>query len=125
MIEVWKSPTCGCCKEWVRHMEQNGFSVKANDTGNNGIRERLGLPRKYGACHTAVVAGYVVEGHVPADDVARLLKMKPNALGIAVPRMPIGSPGMDGPAYGWRRDPYDVLLIHKDGTASVFQSHGK
>jgi len=80
-------------------MEQNGFSVKANDTGNNGIRERLGLPRKYGACHTAVVAGYVVEGHVPADDVARLLKTKP--------------------------DPYDVLLIHKDGTASVFQSHGK
>lgn len=124
-VEVWKSPTCGCCKEWVKHLEQHGFTVKTNDIGNNGIRQRLGMPIKYAACHTATVSGYVIEGHVPAADIGRLLKQKPKALGIAVPRMPIGSPGMDGPAYGGRTDPYNVLLIQKDGSASVFQSHGQ
>ncbi len=122
-VNVWKSPTCGCCKDWISHLEQNGFSVKAHDTGNNGIRQRLGMPVKYGACHTAQVGGYVIEGHVPASDIARLLKEKPTAVSIAVPRMPIGSPGMDGPAYGGRRDPYDVLLVRKDGSSSVFESH--
>lgn len=122
-IEVWKSPTCGCCKDWIAHLKENGFSVKANDTGNNGIRERLGMPAKYGACHTARINGYVVEGHVPAADIIRLLKDKPKAVGIAVPHMPIGSPGMDGPAYGGRQDPYDVLLVKRDGSATVFQSH--
>ncbi len=81
------------------------------------------MPRKYGACHTARINGYVVEGHVPAADIIRLLKEKPKAVGIAVPRMPIGSPGMDGPAYGGRQDPFDVLLVKGDGSANAFQSH--
>ncbi len=123
-IEVWKSPTCGCCNAWIKHLEENGFTVTSNDTGNTGIRQRLGMPVKYAACHTASVSGYVIEGHVPASDIARLLREKPKALGIAVPRMPIGSPGMDGPAYRGRVDPYNVLLIQKNGSATVYESHG-
>ena len=104
-------------------MEQHGFKVKVHDSGNNAVRARLGLPSKYGSCHTALVGGYLVEGHVPAEDVKRLLREKPQALGIAVPGMPIGSPGMDGPAYSGRRDGYDTLLVLRDGTSRVFQSH--
>lgn len=123
VIDVWKSPTCGCCAAWVKHLEQNGFSVRTHDTGNTAKRNELGMPVKYASCHTALVSGYVVEGHVPAADIARLLKERPDALGLAVPNMPVGSPGMDGPAYGGRRDPYDVLLITKEGAASVYVSH--
>jgi hypothetical protein len=122
-IDVWKSPTCGCCKDWVAHLTDHGFRVNTHDTGNNGIRQRLGMPVKYGACHTARIGDYVIEGHVPAADIIRLLKEKPAALGVAVPGMPIGSPGMDGPAYGDREDAYDVLLVQRDGSASVFKSH--
>ncbi len=123
IVNVWKSPSCGCCKEWIKHLEQSGFTVNAHDTGNNAIRKRLGIPTKYASCHTARVAGYAVEGHVPASDVIRLLTEKPDAIGIAVPQMPVGSPGMDGAVYRGRQDPYDVLLISKDGSASVFQSY--
>ncbi|MGH6609002.1 MAG: DUF411 domain-containing protein [Burkholderiaceae bacterium] len=123
VIEVWKSPTCGCCKDWIAHLEKNGFAVKVNDEGNNAARSRLGVPAKYGSCHTGVVSGYAVEGHVPAREIHRLLKEKPQALGLSVPGMPIGSPGMDGPDYGPRKDPYDVLLIQRDGGARVFQSY--
>lgn len=124
LVEVWKSPTCGCCKDWVKHMESNGFSVKVNEVPNTaGMRARLGMAEKFGSCHTATVGGYVLEGHVPARDVRRLLKEKPAALGLAVPGMTIGSPGMDGPEYGGRKDPYDVLLVKANSTASVYQSY--
>ncbi len=124
-LEVWKDPNCGCCQDWVDHMQANGFAVKVHDTGNNAVRARLGLPQKLGSCHTALVGGYVVEGHVPASDVRALLQQKPKALGLAVPGMPVGSPGMDGPAYGDRRDPYDVLLVAHDGSTRVFKSYNK
>lgn len=122
-IQVWKDPSCGCCNDWISHLEQNGFQVLASDEGNNGARHRLGLPRQYASCHTASVQGYVVEGHVPAADIRRLLKEKPTALGLAVPGMPVGSPGMDGPIYKGRRDPYDVLLVQRGGSATVFSSY--
>jgi hypothetical protein len=123
-IEVWKDPNCGCCQDWIVHVEQAGFKVKANEVGNNAARARLGMPQKLGSCHTALVQGYVIEGHVPARDIERLLKDKPPAIGLAVPGMPIGSPGMDGAVYGGRRDRYDVLLVLKDGSTRVFSSHG-
>lgn len=121
-VEVWKDPNCGCCGDWIAHLQQHGFATTLHDTGNDAARARLGLPLQYASCHTARVGGYVVEGHVPADDVKRLLREKPQALGLAVPGMPIGSPGMDGPAYGGRRDRYDTLLVQKNGTSRVFQS---
>jgi len=122
-VQVWKSPTCGCCHDWIAHMEAHGFRVTAHDDGNTDARARAGLPVKYGSCHTAYVGGYAVEGHVPAADVQRLLKERPAAIGLAVPGMPIGSPGMDGPAYGGRRDAYQVLLVLRDGTARVWSDH--
>jgi hypothetical protein len=123
MVQVWKDPNCGCCKDWMVHLETNGFRTQTFDTGNTAMRERLGMPQKLGSCHTALVAGYVIEGHVPAREIQRLLKDKPQALGLTVPRMPVGSPGMDGPEYGGRKDPYDVLLVAKDGTTTVFQRY--
>jgi hypothetical protein len=122
-IEVWKDPECGCCHDWVAHLQANGFTVKVHDDGNNAVRAQLGVDRKYGSCHTAVVSGYAIEGHVPAREIHRLLKEKPQARGLAVPGMPIGSPGMDGPAYGGRRDAYDVLLLARDGSARVYQRY--
>jgi hypothetical protein len=122
-IEVWKSPTCGCCHDWIAHLEAAGFEVVAHDTGNTAMRMRLGVAPRYGSCHTARVAGYAIEGHVPAADICRLLRERPAALGLAVPGMPIGSPGMDGPAYGHRKDPYDVLLLDRQGGHTVFQHH--
>jgi hypothetical protein len=124
-VEVWKDPSCGCCKDWVTHLEQNGFSVKVNETGNSAVRARLGISQKLGSCHTAVVGGYALEGHVPAREVQRLLKEKPAAIGLAVPGMKVGSPGMDGAAYKGRRDAYDVLLVLKTGEPRVFASYGK
>jgi hypothetical protein len=125
LVEVWKSPTCGCCGEWIKHLEANGFRTKTNLVPDAGVvRRRLGLDDKYGSCHTALVGGYALEGHVPAREVKRLLKEKPqNTVGIAVPGMPLGSPGMDLPAYGGRKMPYDVVLVKRDGSASVYQSY--
>ena len=122
-IEVWKDPHCGCCKDWIAHMEAHGFTATVHETGNAAVRARLGLPQKLGSCHTALVGGYLLEGHVHADEVRRLLRDKPVALGLAVPGMPVGSPGMDGPVYGNRRDPYDVLLVARDGSTRVFSSY--
>ena len=122
-VQVWKDPNCGCCQDWIVHLEKNGFRTQTFDTGNAAIRSRLGMPQKYGSCHTALVGGYVIEGHVPAREIQRLLREKPQAVGLSVPRMPVGSPGMDGPAYGGRKDPYKVLLIAKDGSATVFQTY--
>ena len=123
VVEVWKSPTCGCCKVWVEHIEANGFTVKVHEVGNTAVRARLGIPAKLGSCHTAQLGGYAIEGHVPAREMHRLLKYKPTAVGLAVPGMPIGSPGMDGPEYGPRRDPYDVLLVRKDGSSVPYQTY--
>lgn len=123
-LEVWKSPTCGCCGDWIAHMREAGFEVEIHDTGNTAARARLGLPSRYGSCHTATIDGYVIEGHVPAADVVRLLRERPKALGLAVPGMPIGSPGMDGPEYGGRKDPYDTLLVERGGGGHrVFAAH--
>jgi hypothetical protein len=122
-VEVWKDPNCGCCKDWVIHMEANGFDVKVHDSGNSAARKRLGVPDKLGSCHTALVGGYAIEGHVPAREVHRLLKERPAALGLSVPGMPVGSPGMDGPEYGTRKDPYDVVLISRNGGTRVYQSY--
>jgi len=122
-VEVWKDPSCGCCKDWITHLEANGFLSKVKDVGNTAVRARLKIPAGLGWCHTAWVGRYAIEGHVPAADIHRLLKERPAAIGLAVPGMPIGSPGMDGPAYGGRRDAYQVLLIQKDGSAQVFTSY--
>ncbi len=122
LIEVWKSPTCGCCKDWITHLEDNGFEVTHYDTGNNRVRAHVGMPQKYGSCHTAIIDGYVIEGHVPAKDIRKLLKLKPTAVGLSVPGMPVGTPGMDGPQYQGRQDPYDVLLILGDNH-EIFTSY--
>jgi hypothetical protein len=123
VVQVWKDPNCGCCKDWIAHLEKNGFRSQIFETGNTAMRARLGMPQQLGSCHTAWVDGYVIEGHVPARDIQRLLKERPKALGLTVPRMPVGSPGMDGPEYGGRKDPYEVLLVARDGTPTVFQSY--
>ncbi|MBE2261801.1 MAG: DUF411 domain-containing protein [Burkholderiaceae bacterium] len=123
LVEVWKDPNCGCCKDWVMHLEASGFAVKTHDSGNDAKRASVGLARQHASCHTAVVNGYVLEGHVPASDIKRLLQERPKALGLAVPGMPVGSPGMDGPAYGGRKDPFDVLLVQADGSHRVFKSY--
>jgi hypothetical protein len=126
-IEVWKDPNCGCCEDWVSHLEANGFQTQVHDSGNAAARTRLRVPEKLGSCHTGRVVvpgrGYALEGHVPARDIHRLMKERPQAIGLAVPGMPVGSPGMDGPAYGGRKDPYDVLLINADGSTAVYQSY--
>ncbi len=122
-VEVWKDPSCGCCKDWVAHMEANGFDVKVNASGNTAARARLRIPEKMGSCHTGKVGAYAIEGHVPARDIQRLLEEKPKAIGLAVPGMPIGSPGMDAPLYRGRVDAYDVVLILEDGSSRVFKSY--
>lgn len=127
-VEVWKDPNCGCCQDWVEHMQANGFTLTVHETGNAAVRARLGLPQRLGSCHTALVGGYLLEGHVPAADVKKLLQQKPKALGLTVPGMPVGSPGMDGPEYKGRKDPYDVLLATKnlmnsDVSTRVFTSY--
>lgn len=122
-VEVWKDPSCGCCKDWVSHLESNGFAVRVFETGNDAARTRLGVPDKLGSCHTALVGGYAIEGHVPAREIHRLLKERPAAIGLSVPGMPVGSPGMDGAIYGGRKDPYAVLLIQRDGSTRVYQSY--
>jgi Cu/Ag efflux protein CusF len=122
-VHVWKDPNCGCCHLWVEHLQASGFQVEVRDVGNTAARKRLGMPEKLGSCHTASVGGYVIEGHVPATEIHRLLKERPVALGLSVPGMPIGSPGMDGPEYKGRRDAYDVLLVQKDGRTTRFQRY--
>lgn len=123
LVEVWKDPSCGCCKDWISHMQANGFQLRVSETGNNAARARLGIPEKLGSCHTALVNGYAIEGHVPAKDIQRLLIERPKAIGLAVPGMPVGSPGMDGAVYGGRKDPYDVLLVLQGGKTAVFQAY--
>jgi hypothetical protein len=122
-VEVFKSLYCECCGAWTEHMKAAGFDVKVtlvNDT--TAARKRLGMPDAFGSCHTATVGGYVIEGHVPAAEVKKLLASKPAAVGLAVPGMPPGSPGME---VGTRQDPYKVFLIDKSGHETVFASYPK
>ena len=121
-VEVWKTPTCGCCSEWVAHLEENGFTVKVNDVQNtDSFRAALGMPQQYGSCHSAKVAGYAIEGHVPAGDIKKLLAQKPaDVVGLSVPAMPMGSPGMEHPDYPSKRAEYNVLLVSKQGEISSF-----
>lgn len=119
VIDVYKRATCGCCKEWIAHLQKNGFVVRAHDVDDPGqMRQKGGIPDQHASCHTATVGKYTVEGHVPAGDIKRLLREKPAAAGVTVPGMPMGSPGMEGP----RRDAYDVLLV-KDARTSVYNRY--
>lgn len=120
-VEVWKNPSCGCCGDWIAHLQAQGFQVKVNEVPDTApVRARLGIAPQHGSCHTALVGGYALEGHVPAREIRRLLKERPEAVGLAVPGMPIGSPGMDGPEYKGQKQAYDVLLLAKGGGASVY-----
>lgn len=122
--EVWKDGGCPCCKDWVAYLEANGFRVKVNDTGNAAIRTKLGIDQKYASCHTAQIGGYAIEGHVPVREILRLLHEKPNAIGLATwPGMPVGAPGMDGPAYQGIKDAYSVMLLLKGGDAKEYQRY--
>jgi hypothetical protein len=120
LVQVWRTPTCGCCGAWVRHLEANGFRVEVTvEDDLSPIKAQYGVPRSLESCHTATVAGYVVEGHVPAGDVRRLLRERPPVAGLVVPGMPAGSPGMEGPV----SEPYATLALAQDGTTSVFARH--
>lgn len=116
-VTVYKSPTCGCCTNWVEHIQQHGYKVSVHDVADMGpIKGQLGVGMALESCHTAVVDGYVIEGHVPAEAIARLLKERPQVAGLAVPGMPMGSPGMEGPY----KEHYDVLAFSRDGQTQVF-----
>lgn len=120
LVEVYKSPTCDCCGRWIEHLQKSGFKVATHDVDNlQGERRRLGIPDRYASCHSARVGDYVLEGHVPAADIQRLLKEKPKARGIAVPAMPTGAPGMDIP----NSPPYATVLIQADGSSRVYAQH--
>ena len=122
-IRVYKNPSCDCCTGWVKHLSSAGFAVRVTTTDDTiAIRKNVGIPDAFGSCHTATVEGYAIEGHVPAAEIRRLLDLKPQAIGLAVPSMPVGSPGME---YGDRKDPYKVLLIDRQGRDTVFASYPK
>lgn len=123
-LVVYKTPYCGCCKGWVVHMTDAGFTPTIHDLEDLApVRARYGVPFKLSSCHTAIIGGYVIEGHVPADDVARLLREKPTALGLTAPGMPIGSPGMEVP--GGSAERFDtLLLLDRSGRTQVFATHG-
>jgi hypothetical protein len=117
---VYKTPTCGCCKNWVAHVKAQGFDPTVTDLPDvSGIRSKLGVPPHLSSCHTATVGGYVIEGHVPADLIHKLLKERPKVTGLAVPGMPQGSPGME---QGGMKDPYDVLTFDPFGNTKVYAS---
>lgn len=124
-VEVYKSPACGCCGDWMKHLKASGFAdIRVHEVPDTAPwRARFGLAEKYGSCHTALIDGYAVEGHVPARDIKRLLAERPKAVGLAVPGMPVGSPGMDGPEYKGVKDRYDVLLVDARGAARVWASY--
>lgn len=117
---VYKSPTCGCCGKWVEHVRKAGFNPQVNDLPNVApIKQAAGVPGELHSCHTSTVEGYTIEGHVPADVIRQLLKEKPKVAGIAVPGMPIGSPGME---QGDQKDKYNIIAFSKDGTQKVYAS---
>jgi len=118
-VEVWTGPSCSCCHGWIDHLQAHGFEVTSHDGGNTEARARLGMPIDYGSCHTGLVAGYALEGHVPTREIERLLAEKPDAIGLSVPGMPRGSPGMESPVH----DAYDVYLVGRDGRGTVYASY--
>ena len=121
-VQVFKTPTCGCCKNWVEHLEKAGFDVEVKDLPDlASIKRENGVPAELVSCHTALVDGYVIEGHVPASDIERLLAERPAVSGLAVPDMPLGSPGMEHPDPS-RHQPYDVMSFGQGGV-QVFASH--
>src|SRR5688572_21341533 len=121
VVTVFKDPHCGCCKEWIEHLRKHAFRVTAKDTSDVAPIKRSGrVPSHLVSCHPAFIGGYVIEGHVPAEDIKRLVKEKPKVAGLAVAGMPIGSPGME---VGNRKDKYDVIAFNRDGSTSVFARH--
>jgi hypothetical protein len=120
-VAVFKSATCGCCAKWVEHLRANGFAPTATNVDDiDAVKSKHNVPKPLHSCHTAVVGGYVIEGHVPAADIKRLLKERPAIVGLAVPGMPAGSPGMEGPP----PQKYDVVSFDKQGTTRVYATHG-
>ena len=120
-VVMYKDPNCGCCGKWAEHMREHGFKVKEVATTQMGqVKGEAGVPQALGSCHTAKVGGYVVEGHVPAADVRRMLTEKPAIAGISAPGMPMGSPGMEGP---YPADRYDVVSFDAQGRTAVYASH--
>ncbi len=122
-VDVWRNPSCGCCGKWARHMQAAGYTVTINEAASGvlaRIKRQAGIAPDLASCHTAKIAGYVIEGHVPAADIERLLAEKPDAVGLALPGMPLGSPGMEA---GGQTEPYEVLLVKKDGSTEVFARH--
>ncbi len=118
VVTVYKTPTCGCCSEWIKHLQAAGFQVRAVDLDDlTETKQASGVPMRLRTCHTAIVDGYVVEGHVPADLIKKMLDEKPKVTGIAVPGMPVGSPGME---QGSTKEPYEVLLFDKTGKTTVY-----
>lgn len=122
VLTVYKSPTCGCCTKWMEHVNAGGLATQAVSEQDIGaVQKRLGVPAELQSCHVAVVGDYLIVGHVPADDIKRLLAEKPKARGLSVRGMPMGSPGME---HGDHRQPYDTMLFQADGQSSVYASHG-
>lgn len=124
-LHVFKSATCACCSAWIKHMTDNGFDASTEDLASGAlarVKRTAGIGPKHASCHTAKIEGYSIEGHVPAEDVRRLLAEKPDAVGLSVPGMPIGSPGMEA---GETREPYEVLLIKRDGTSEVWSKQNQ
>lgn len=120
VMTVYKSPTCGCCSKWVEHLEENGIEVIVEERMNmQPVKQQFGVSSQHQSCHTALIDGYVIEGHVPAVDIYRLIQEQPDLKGLAVPGMPMGSPGMEGQ----RSEHYSVLGVHKDGRSSLFSSY--
>ncbi|WP_427914967.1 DUF411 domain-containing protein [Ramlibacter sp. MMS24-I3-19] len=122
-VDVFKTAACGCCEGWIEHLKAAGFPVRVTVVDDTApVRKRHGIPDRLGSCHTGVVGAYALEGHVPAADIKRLLSTRPAAAGLAVPGMPVGSPGMEA---GARKDPFEVLLVDRSGRSSVFASYNK
>lgn len=120
-VVMHKDPNCGCCSAWAEHLEANGFRVRTvSERDMQAVKRRLAVPQRLTSCHTAKVGGYVIEGHVPASAIQRLLREKPAVAGLSVPGMPLGSPGMEVPG---KKDPYEVVSFDKAGRTAVYESH--
>lgn len=120
-IEVHHSPSCGCCKDWLAHLEKHGFNITSIETHDmNSVKQQHNLPAQVASCHTAFIDGYIIEGHVPADDIKRLLKQRPDARGLSVPQMPVGTPGME---MGQRKDPFIVVSFDEEGNYQPFNQY--
>ena len=123
-VRVYRDPTCGCCGLWAEHLRKAGFAATVTEVADTGaIKTKYGVPPRVSSCHTALVGNYVLEGHVPVEDIRRLLQERPDIAGIGVAGMPIGSPGME--VAGMKPQAYDVLAFDKKGTTRVFSSHGR